>query len=75
MVIVDIKDQERFEEALACLTCGYCNMTYSAKAEMTYPTEVYSQRGRVKTWKAKCKECAKPSGSNISSEDFTRGVE
>ena len=75
MVIVDIKDQERFDEALVSLTCGYCNMTYSTKAEMSYPTEVYSQRGRVKIWRAKCKECAKSSGFNISLENFTRGVE
>ena len=75
MVIVDIKDQERFDEALVSLTCGYCNTTYSTKAEMSYPTEVYSQRGRVKIWRAKCKECAKSSGFNISLENFTRGVE
>jgi hypothetical protein len=75
MVLVDIKDQERFDQALANLTCGYCNTTYSTKAEMSYPTEVYSQRGRVKTWRAKCKECAKSSGFNVSMEDFTRGVE
>lgn len=75
MVIVDIKDQERFEEALTSLACGYCDTTYSTKAEMSYPTEVYSQRGRVKTWRAKCKECAKSSGFNVSTEDFTRGVE
>ena len=75
MVIVDIKDQERFDEALASLTCGYCNTTYSTKAEMSYPTEVYRQRGRVKIWRAKCKECAKSSGFNISLENFTRGVE
>ena len=75
MVIVDIKDQERFDEALVSLTCGYCNTTYSTKAEMSYPTEVYRQRGRVKIWRAKCKECAKSSGFNISLENFTRGVE
>lgn len=75
MVIVDIKDQERFDEALASLTCGYCNTTYSTKAEMSYPTEVYSQSGRVKIWRAKCKGCAKSSGFNNNMEDFTRGVE
>ena len=75
MVIVDIKDQERFDEALASITCDYCNTTYSTKAEMSYPTEVYSQRGRVKAWRAKCKECARSSGFNVSTEDFTRGVE
>jgi hypothetical protein len=75
MVIVDIKDQEKFDEALANLTCGYCNTTYSTKAELSYPTEVYSQRGRVKTWRAKCKECAKSSGFKTSMEDLTRGVE
>lgn len=75
MVIVDIKDQERFHEALASLTCGYCNTTYSTKAEMSYPTEVYTQRGRVKIWKAKCKECAKSSGFNVGLEDLNRGVE
>jgi hypothetical protein len=75
MVIVDIKDQQRFDGALGSLTCGYCNRTYSTKADMSYPTEVYSQRGRVKTWRAKCKKCAKSSGYDISLEDFTRGVE
>ena len=71
MVIVDIKDQERFDQAVASLTCGYCNMTYSTKAEMSYPTEVYSRRGRVKTWRAKCKECVKSSGFDTSRDDFT----
>ncbi|MDQ4013311.1 MAG: hypothetical protein M3146_06255 [Thermoproteota archaeon] len=71
MVIVDIKDQERFDQAAASLTCSYCNMTYSTKAEMSYPSEVYSQRGRVKTWRAKCKECAKSSGLKASMDDFT----
>ncbi len=75
VVIVDIKDQEKFDKARASLTCGYCNTTYTTVAEMSYPTEVYSQRGRVKTWRAKCKECAKSSGFNISMEDFTRGVQ
>jgi hypothetical protein len=49
MVIVDIKDQERFDQAADSLTCTYCNTTYSTKAEMSYPSEVYSQRGRAKT--------------------------
>jgi hypothetical protein len=71
MVIVDIKDQERFDQAVASLTCGYCNTTYSTNAEMSYPTEVYSQRGRVKTWRAKCKECVKSSGLNTGMDDFT----
>ncbi|MDQ3836656.1 MAG: hypothetical protein M3270_06955 [Thermoproteota archaeon] len=75
MVIVDINDQKRFDQALANLTCGYCNTTYSTKEQMSYPTEVYSQRGRVKTWRARCKQCASSSGSNASIEDFTRGVE
>ena len=75
MVIVDIKDQERFDQALTSLTCGYCNTTYSTNTEMSYPTEVYSQRGRVKTWRAKCKECVKSSGANTSMDDFTPIVE
>ncbi len=75
MVIVNIEDQERFDEALASLTCSHCNTTYSSKAEMSYPTEAYSQRGRVKTWRAKCKECAKSSGFNTSIGGYTQGVE
>lgn len=71
MVIVDIKDQERFDQAAASLTCSYCDTTYSTKAEMSYPSEVYSQRGRVKTWRAKCKECVKSSGLKKSMDDFT----
>jgi hypothetical protein len=71
MVIVDIKDQERFDQAATSLTCSYCNMTYSTKAEMSYPSEVYSQRGRVKTWRAKCRECAKSSGLETNMDDFT----
>jgi hypothetical protein len=75
MVIVDIKDQQRFDETLNSLTCGYCNTTYSTKAEMSYPIEAYSQRGRVKTWTAKCKKCAKSLGFDLSIEDFIRGVQ
>ena len=71
MVIVDVKDQERFDQAAASLRCSYCNTTYSTKSEMSYPSEVYSQRGRVKTWKAKCKECVKLSGFETSMDDFT----
>ena len=71
MVIVDIKDQERFDQAATSLTCSYCNTTYSTKAEMSYPSEVYSQRGRVKTWRAKCKECVKSSGLKTSMDGFT----
>ena len=71
MVIVDAKDQERFDQAGDSLTCTYCNMTYSTKVEMSYPSEVYSQRGRVKAWRAKCKECAKSSGLKTSKDDFT----
>lgn len=71
MVIVDTKDQEKFDQAVSSVTCEYCNRAYSTKAEMSYPTEVYSQRGRVKTWRAKCKECSKSSGFNSSLEDFT----
>jgi hypothetical protein len=70
MVIVDIKDQERFDQAQASLTCSYCNTTYSTKAQMSYPSEVYSQRGRMKTWRAKCKECVKSSGLNTSMDDL-----
>ena len=69
MVIVDIKDQERFDQAAASLTCTYCNTTYSTTAEMSYPSEVYSQRGRVKKWRAKCKECAKSSGLKTSMDN------
>jgi hypothetical protein len=71
MVLVDIKDQERFDQAFTSLTCGYCNTTYSTKAEMSYPAEVYSRRGRVKAWRAKCKECVKSSGVNPSMDEFT----
>src|SRR5919107_3389215 len=71
MVIVDIKDQERFDQALASLTCGYCTKIYSTKAQMSYPTEVYSQRGRVKTWRSKCKECAEASSFNTNLDDFS----
>jgi hypothetical protein len=71
MVIVDIKDQERFDQAADSLTCTYCNTTYSTKAEMSYPSEVYSQRGRAKTWRAKCKECVNSSGLKTSTDDFT----
>ncbi len=71
MVIVDIKDQERFDQAAASLTCTYCNSTYSTKAEMSYPSEVYSQRGRMKTWRAKCKECVKLSGLKTTMNEFT----
>jgi hypothetical protein len=71
MVIVDIKDQERFDQAAASLTCSYCNTNYSTKADMSCPSEVYSQRGRVKTWRAKCKECVKSSGLKTSMDDFT----
>ena len=69
MVIVDIKDQERFGQALASLTCGYCKKIYSTKAQMSYPIEVYSRRGRVKTWRPKCKECAKSSSFNTNMDD------
>jgi hypothetical protein len=71
MVIVDIKDQERFDQALASLACGYCKKIYSTKAQMSYPTEVYSRRGRVKTWRPKCKECAKSSSFNTNIDDFS----
>ncbi len=70
MVIVDIKDQERFDQALASLTCGYCKKIYSTKAHMSYPTEVYTHRGRVKTWRPICKECIKPSSFNLNTGDF-----
>ena len=69
MVIVDIKDQERFDQVLSSLTCGYCKKIYSTKAQMSYPTEVYSRRGRVKTWRPKCKECV--SSSNINIDDYS----
>jgi hypothetical protein len=69
MVIVDIKDQKRFDQALSSLTCGYCKKIYSTKAQMSYPTEVYSQRGRVKTWRPKCKDCIK--SSNIIINDYS----
>src|ERR671921_1987912 len=69
MVIVDIKDQERFDQSLASLTCGYCKKIYSTKAQMSYPTEVYSRRGRVKTWRPKCKECV--NSSNINIDDYS----
>jgi hypothetical protein len=71
MVIVDIKDQERFDQSLASLTCGYCKKIYSTKAQMSYPTEVYSRRGRVKTWRPICKECIKSSSLNINIDDFS----
>jgi len=71
MVIVDIKDQESFDQAVASLACSYCNTTYSTNAEMSYPSEVYSQRGRVKTWRAKCKECTKSSGLKTSMDEST----
>jgi hypothetical protein len=71
MVIVDIKDQERFDQALASLACGYCKKIYSTKAQMSYPTEVYSRRGRVKTWRPKCKECAKSSSFNTKIDHFS----
>jgi hypothetical protein len=72
MVIVDIKDQERFDQALASLTCGYCTKIYSTKAQMSYPTEVYSRRGRVKTWRPKCKECAESSRFNTNIDDLSQ---
>jgi hypothetical protein len=75
MVIVDIKDQERFDQALAILRCGYCKKIYSTKAQMSYPTEVYSRRGRVKTWRPKCKECVKSSSFNIDIDDFSPVVD
>jgi len=75
MVIVNVKDQERFDQALGSLTCGYCNRSYSTKEEMSFPTEVYSHRGRVKTWSARCKQCASSSGLSANTEHFTRGVE
>jgi hypothetical protein len=75
MVVVDIKDQERFDQALASLTCGYCTKIYSTKAQMSYPTEVYSRRGRVKTWKPKCKECAQSSSLNTNIDDFSPVVD
>jgi hypothetical protein len=75
MVIVDVDDQKRFDQVIANLTCGYCNTTYSTKDDMSYPNEVYSQRGRVKTWRPLCKQCASSSGINASLEDFKRGVE
>ncbi|MFL6338413.1 MAG: hypothetical protein ACJ718_04775 [Nitrososphaeraceae archaeon] len=75
MVIVDVNDQKRFDQALANLTCGYCNTTYLAKEDMSYPTEVYSQLGRVKIWRARCKQCASSSGLNSNVEDFPREVE
>ncbi len=75
MVIVYVNDQKRFDQALANLTCGYCNTTYSTRDDMSYPTEVYSQHGRVKTWRARCKQCASSSGLNATVEDFKRGVE
>jgi hypothetical protein len=71
MVIVDIKDQENFDQAVASLACSYCNTTYSTNAQMSYPSEVYTQRGRVKTWRAKCKECTKSSGSKTGMDEFT----
>jgi hypothetical protein len=75
MVIVDIKDQERFDQALASLTCGYCTKIYSTKAQMSYPTEVYSRRGRVKTWRPKCKECAESSRFNTNIDDLSQGAD
>jgi hypothetical protein len=42
---------------------------YSTKEQMSCPTEVYSQRGRVKTWRPKCKECVK--SSNVNIDDFS----
>ena len=75
MVIVDIKDQERFDQALAILRCGYCKKIYSTKAQMSYPTEVYSRAGRVKIWRPKCKECVKSSSFNIDTDDFSPVVD
>jgi hypothetical protein len=75
MVIVDTKDQERFDQALASLRCGYCKKIYPTKAQMSYPTEVYSRRGRMKTWRPKCKECLKSSSFNTDIDDFSPVVD
>jgi hypothetical protein len=71
MVIVSIKDQERFDQALASLTCGFCNKTYPTKEQMSYPSEVYSYRGRLKRWVATCKDCAKSPGPKTNIEEFS----
>ncbi len=71
MVVVNIKDQERFDQALASLTCGYCNKSYPTKEQMSYPSEVYSHRGRVKRWIPICKDCVKSPDFNMKPEEFS----
>ena len=70
MVVVNIKDQERFDQALANLKCGHCNKVYPTKEQMSYPVEVYSQRGRVKKWTPICKDCLKSADFNTKPEEF-----
>src|SRR5215217_7049114 len=75
MVIVDIKDQERFDQALASLACGYCKKIYSTKAQMSYPTVVYSLRGRVKPWRPQFNGCCKSSTFNPNISYFSAGAD
>jgi hypothetical protein len=72
MVVVNIRDQEKFDQALARLTCGYCNKSYPTKEQMSYPSEVYSHRGRAKRWIPICKDCIKsPNFNNIKGDEFS----
>src|SRR5919199_322345 len=70
MVVVNIKDQERFDQALANLKCGHCNKVYPTKEQMSSPVEVYSQRGRVKKWTPICKDCLKSADFNTKPDEF-----
>jgi hypothetical protein len=71
MVIVSIKDQERFDQALNSLTCGYCKKTYPTKDKMSNPSEVYSHRGRVKRWVPTCKDCTESAYLKTNTEEFS----
>ncbi|MDQ3872067.1 MAG: hypothetical protein M3258_00455 [Thermoproteota archaeon] len=71
MVIVSIEDQERFDRAIASLTCGYCNKSYPTKEQMLHPSEVYSDRGRIKRWVPTCKDCAKSPNVNSNIGEFS----
>jgi hypothetical protein len=70
MVVVNIKDQERFDQAIASLTCGYCNKSYPTKEQMSYPSAVYSHRGRVKRWIPTCNECVKSADLRTNTKEF-----